>query len=252
MPYKEIEFGKRSWDFLVEENPYTELPEKEIMLPLNVQAMDRIIGLSDIPRQYRGRRLEDFVNLCVDPVQIRAAWEKCTGFYIHSRNHGNGKSTLAATMAIDRMYPEQFRTLAVRNKQEECVRDHEHRTRQTIRHVYYSWLDDSIYWINVNSFYRDMREIVCKAKQAKILIIDDISAARQTEFVWSALGQIVEYRTSWQKDMIVTSNLTIPDLMIKETSCMDSGFVSDRMHSLAEIRMTAEGMRCDDKTVLVF
>jgi len=252
MPYKEIEFGKRNLGILMEEDPYTELPDKEIILPLNQRSIDRIIDLSDIPRQYQGRRLEDFVRLHVDPVQIRAAWAKSRGFYIHSRNHGNGKSTLAATMAVDRMGPEQCRTLAVRNEHKEYLRDDVSRTRQPVRQIYYTWPDNSIYWINVNSFYNDMREIVYKSKQARILIIDDISAARQTEFVWSALGQIVEYRTSWRLDMIVTSNLSIEDLLMKETCCMDSGFVSDRMYSLTEIQLTGEGMRCDGKAVLVF
>ena len=115
---------------------------------------------------------------------------------------------------------------------------------------YYDWDDNSIFWVNVNAFYEGVKEIMEEARDAKIVIIDDISAARQTEFIWNALRQIVEYRVSGEKYIIVTSNLNIPGLTAKESTCVDSGFVSSRLGGLTEIELMGEDRRGKDKKIL--
>ena len=94
--------------------PYTILPDVERIKPLNMAALERILKISGIPDTYRKWRLDDFSAIGINVAEIRQVWSECKGFYIHSKAHGTGKSSLAAAMVRDLMHPSSRPTLAKR------------------------------------------------------------------------------------------------------------------------------------------
>ena len=244
--------SKQSEQERKKDEPYTVLPDVERIKPLNMVELERILRISGIPPAYRKWKLDDFSAIGINVAKIRQAWSECLGFYIHSNTHGAGKSSLAAAMVRDLMHPNSRPTLAKRVAGRWTETDHEKRQQYDVIEGHYGWAENSIFWVNVNSFYEGVKEIMQEAKEARVVIIDDISAARQTEFIWNALRQIVEDRISKEKYIIVTSNLDIPGLTAKESTCVDSGFVSSRLGGLTEIELIGEDRRGKDKKIFVF
>ena len=105
----------------------------------------------------------------------------------------------------------------------------------------------SVYMANVLSLTQqissfDNEYILNKIKNCKLLIIDDIGAERQTDYICEQIYNIVETRYRAKKPLIITSNLTLEQLK----TCEDIRLVRtyDRLKEMCHpIVMTGESRR---------
>lgn len=123
--------------------------------------------------------------------------EDGAGLYIFSKGCGNGKTTWSTKIAKEYI-------LKSACKQE---------------------FMDLVYFVNVADYLESLKQcfngnkstedVERPLKEAKLLILDDIGVEKTSEWAVERLYALINYRVNEEKAMIITSNLTLPELSQK-------------------------------------
>lgn len=121
--------------------------------------------------------------------------KKGEGIYLYSTNKGNGKTTWAFK------FVHEYIKQSAMNK---------------------SIIDDSVYYINISELFEFLRinmnnkDIVTEVENrilgSNLVIFDDLGVESPTDWVTGKLYNYINYRYSQHKAMIITSNLSYPEL----------------------------------------
>lgn len=168
--------------------------------------LEAIYSTSNIPLRYRrdeklypdGCDLNSFKSLRNFKDNIIDNVSEGKGLFIYSKNTGNGKTSWAIKMLNEYIKKMVFK------------RD-------------LDGFDKMVYYVNTPELLEELRQgystgeygsIICKLKEADVVVFDDIGAEKATEWVRERLYTIINYRINNLKSNIFTSNLDIEQIGI--------------------------------------
>lgn len=97
---------------------------------------------------------------------------------------------------------------------------------------------------SMQTFGHDNERLISNLNQAKLLIIDDLGAERDTDFAQEHVYNIIDSRYRAKLPLIITTNMTINE--IREPSNTRYARIYDRLSNMLPVEFTGGSWRKDD------
>lgn len=186
-----------------------------------------------VPAEYRRARLNDFK----DSINAEDIDYDSYGFCFRGPT-GTGKTHLASAIAAEHLRPDHRHTIA-------RERDLGGSTR-----IYYDpkdmvWVSTPSLMVRLRSTFNGSGEteyqILQELTRAKVLILDDLGAEKQSDFSAATLYAIISERRNMRRVTIVTTNATLGDIHNWEPR------IASRLSEFASIRLPDKDRRVGKK-----
>lgn len=97
---------------------------------------------------------------------------------------------------------------------------------------------------SMQAYGNDNKRLIANLNRAKLLIIDDLGAERDTDFAQEHVYNIIDSRYRAKRPLIITTNLTIKE--IREPSNTRYARIYDRLSNMFPMEFTGGSWRKDD------